>query len=485
MRDRKLWALFTLALVLRFVNLSSESLWLDEGLSVRLASMSLQDINSIGLQTDHNPPLYLYLLHFWINLFGNSEFAVRSLSAVLNVACVPVLWFLGKQMFSDRAVFIGTLIFALSPFQIYYAQETRAYSLLCFTSLTATLAFAYIHYGRPATRHILIFITLVLLLYSHIYGWFTLLLLNIWFFYDRSRLLSARTWILLQTAAFIAYLPYALILVELVMSAQQGYWIKQPGLIQLASTPVYFSGSMWAFIILGLGFCYGIYSYLNWEVKLWGIKVQIMYLSVWMAIPILVPFLLSQILSPFFLPRYAIAASPAWCMLMAFGIHYIPKEKNLQSFALAFMTFCMLSINVDHANATMREPWREALQDLKTASNQETIFVGSAFCIDEMFGYYWPDCNTAVGLERKTFSEDIRGGLDNVDENESAWFVSSHFEGHEDNALKQLNKRFKTQNFRDYFYKDLYNRKIRSIRIFKLQPRRLDSSNRQTNPIGQ
>ncbi len=91
MKDYRLWIVFTAALLLRFFNLSSESLWLDEGLSIRLASMTLAEINSIGLQTDHNPPLYLYLLHFWINLFGNGEFAVRSLSVLLNTACLPLL----------------------------------------------------------------------------------------------------------------------------------------------------------------------------------------------------------------------------------------------------------------------------------------------------------------------------------------------------------------------------------------------------------
>lgn len=180
MRDYLFWILFAGALFLRFINISSESLWLDEGLSARLASMPLADISALGLQTDHNPPLYLYLLHFWINLFGKSELAIRSLSALLNAACIPLLWLIVNRLFNSRIAYISVLIFALSPFQIYYAQEARAYSLLCFTSLTATWAFLRLRSTPNGNNYALMTISIILLLYSHIYGWFTLLYLNAW-----------------------------------------------------------------------------------------------------------------------------------------------------------------------------------------------------------------------------------------------------------------------------------------------------------------
>lgn len=475
MRDYRLWLLFTTALLLRFFSISSESLWLDEGLSVRLAAMPLADINSIGLQTDHNPPLYLYLLHFWIKLFGSSEFAVRSLSAILNAACIIPLWLVVARLFNSKVAFISVLIFTLSPFQIYYAQETRAYSLLCLTSLTAILAFIYLRVKPNASTMLLAILCFTLLLYTHIYAWFTLLFLNLCFMLDRDHQLSLKQWLIVQFSAFIAYLPYAQILFELVIAAQQGYWLKKPGLLHLASSLVYFTGSVWIFAMLVWGFLFGLYFYKAEGKSISHLRRPISFLLLWIFIPLLVPFLLSQVISPFFLSRYAIAASPGLYILFAFGIQYIPTKNKQQRTALQLIAFCSVLIIAIHFHKTVKEPWREAIQELKAVTNEEDpIFVGSAFCIDEMFGYYWPECKTAIGLERKTVSEDVQKGMESLKEDQAAWFVSSHFERMEEKAIAQFEEVFKVKSYRDYYHWDMFGREIRAIRIFKLTQRDVD-----------
>ena len=64
-------------IVLRFWTRSA--LWLDEALTVDIARLPLHEIPE-ALKHDGAPPLYYYLLHFWISLFGQSNVAVRSLS---------------------------------------------------------------------------------------------------------------------------------------------------------------------------------------------------------------------------------------------------------------------------------------------------------------------------------------------------------------------------------------------------------------------
>ena len=46
--------------------------WIDEGLSVGIASHPLTDIPSV-LRLDGSPPLYYLMLHVWISIFGNGE----------------------------------------------------------------------------------------------------------------------------------------------------------------------------------------------------------------------------------------------------------------------------------------------------------------------------------------------------------------------------------------------------------------------------
>ena len=47
--------------------MTTSKLWLDEALSVNIAAHPLGTIPSL-LRHDGAPPLYYYLLHFWINL---------------------------------------------------------------------------------------------------------------------------------------------------------------------------------------------------------------------------------------------------------------------------------------------------------------------------------------------------------------------------------------------------------------------------------
>ncbi|RME45040.1 MAG: hypothetical protein D6796_11030, partial [Caldilineae bacterium] len=105
------YLLLALAMALRFYRLGAQSLWSDEGNSLALARAGLAEI-AARTALDIHPPLYYWLLKGWLALLGQSEFAARSLSAVLGVLLA--------------AMFVA----AVSPFQVYYAQEARMYMLL-------------------------------------------------------------------------------------------------------------------------------------------------------------------------------------------------------------------------------------------------------------------------------------------------------------------------------------------------------------------
>ncbi len=127
-----------LALGLRFYRLEAQSLWYDEGFSVYLARMDLAEITQ-RTAADIQPPLYYYLLHFWIQLFGDTESAVRSLSLVFGVTTVPLLYAIAGQLFRRRRVgLLAALLIAVSPLHLWYSQETRMYTLLTFLCLLSS-----------------------------------------------------------------------------------------------------------------------------------------------------------------------------------------------------------------------------------------------------------------------------------------------------------------------------------------------------------
>jgi mannosyltransferase len=114
-------------LFLRFWTRSG--LWLDEALTVDIARLPLHDIPD-ALRHDGAPPLYYYLLHFWIVLFGQSNDAVRSLSGVLAVLTLPVGWLCGLRYGGRPVAWTMLVLLASAPFAVYYATESRMYALV-------------------------------------------------------------------------------------------------------------------------------------------------------------------------------------------------------------------------------------------------------------------------------------------------------------------------------------------------------------------
>ena len=128
--------LITFSVFLRFFLLTNQSLWIDEGLSLSNSDVStLQEsiarISEIP-DSDRFQPLYFIILFWWRQAFGDSEFALRSLSALLGIGSVIVIFFTTLRIYGKNHALWSSLILAFSSFSIYYSQEVRNYALLIF-----------------------------------------------------------------------------------------------------------------------------------------------------------------------------------------------------------------------------------------------------------------------------------------------------------------------------------------------------------------
>ncbi|MEM7140533.1 MAG: glycosyltransferase family 39 protein [Actinomycetota bacterium] len=113
-------------------------LWLDEALSVEIASRGFDGIVD-ALRNDGHPALYYVLLGWWMDVFGDSNAAARSLSGVASLATVPVLWAIGRR--HSPAIGGAAALLALgSPYLLRYGTEARMYALLVFVVSLAWLA---------------------------------------------------------------------------------------------------------------------------------------------------------------------------------------------------------------------------------------------------------------------------------------------------------------------------------------------------------
>lgn len=125
---------------LRVLLLDAKGLWLDETVSVWLANQNVGDMLQWIARIDPHPPLYYLLLHPWLALTGDAPYDARLLSALFGTGTIPIIYLIGKRLSGTVVGLAAALFLALSPFNIYFAQEARMYSLLAFNAAVAIYA---------------------------------------------------------------------------------------------------------------------------------------------------------------------------------------------------------------------------------------------------------------------------------------------------------------------------------------------------------
>jgi 4-amino-4-deoxy-L-arabinose transferase-like glycosyltransferase len=128
------WVVIVAAVIggvaIRFVQLGTMSLWFDEGYTAWVVSQPVGEIVRI-IKVDTAPPLYYILLRGWTSLFGFSEAAMRSMSALMSGIGLVVFVAIARRMFkSPWAVAAAVTLFSFSFMQISYAHEARFYAMM-------------------------------------------------------------------------------------------------------------------------------------------------------------------------------------------------------------------------------------------------------------------------------------------------------------------------------------------------------------------
>src|SRR4051812_13368430 len=135
-------ALTIAAALLRFATIDVQSYWFDEALTAKLVGMPFGDMLSRIPDTELTPPLYYVVAWPWAHVFGSHEAALRSLSALLGVAVVPVAYLVGRELIGRGAGLVAAALVAFNPLLVWYSQEARPYSLLVLLSALSLLFFA-------------------------------------------------------------------------------------------------------------------------------------------------------------------------------------------------------------------------------------------------------------------------------------------------------------------------------------------------------
>jgi 4-amino-4-deoxy-L-arabinose transferase-like glycosyltransferase len=135
--------LTALGIAARFASLDVQSFHHDEVITAaRVIPGSFVDMLHQVKGSESNPPLYYVLAWAWAKAFGTGEVGLRSLSALLGAATVPIAYCIGAELASRRAGLVTAALAAVNPMLIWYSQEARSYALLVLFAAVSLLFFA-------------------------------------------------------------------------------------------------------------------------------------------------------------------------------------------------------------------------------------------------------------------------------------------------------------------------------------------------------
>jgi mannosyltransferase len=127
--------LVLMALVLRVPTIG-RSYWVDEAISIGIASHPLRQLPTL-LRQDGSPPLWYVLLHFWMLVFGSTPISTHSLGLLISLTVIPLAYWAGRELFGRPAALAAAGLASTNPFLAWYATENRMYTLVVAIALVA------------------------------------------------------------------------------------------------------------------------------------------------------------------------------------------------------------------------------------------------------------------------------------------------------------------------------------------------------------
>lgn len=195
----------------------------------------IDTLKSLAIEDPQHPPFYYLLARFWMQIFGNSVTAMRSLPALISLLAFPSLYWLCLELFESPLVgWISLAMLSVSPLHILYAQEAREYSLWTVTILLSSAALLQAMRLNTNVSWLIYALTLTANLYAFLLSFFVAIGHGIYVIviekFKFSRTLMS--YFLASLIGFIAFIPWiAVVLLNRVQAQSVTAWtgvIKKP-----------------------------------------------------------------------------------------------------------------------------------------------------------------------------------------------------------------------------------------------------------------
>ena len=387
----------------RVHNLDAQSLWRDEVDSVYFALRHLPETLAMFVQVGENGALYFLALRPWLTIAGASEFALRYPSLCFGVLAVPLLWQVAGRLVPSgpsqppntqqadpsqssateksteertqtegtpavsplpdlddtaansngevswweatigNAPLLAALFLAVNPYQLWYSQEGKMYTLVTLLALlTAWLWLRGISEGgwKPWVSYWAVF---TIALYSHLLMILLFVLHFVWFVIAWPQ--SKQHWRgygLAMAGLTLPYLPFLIWQWDLLLAVDKRTGFNFTPMAELLRRVLLDQtrGFMppgdliWMGPIFFLGLAGLLIGFVEIRApardslsRLTSVRRLLLVVS-WLFVPLFAIYALS-LRQPVFTPRYVIWIAPAAAMLLALGIQLLWRNTGV------------------------------------------------------------------------------------------------------------------------------------------------------------
>lgn len=390
----KYWASISILIIavnltIRFIGIPMESLYGDEIFSIFFAQQPLNQLYEILLY-DRNPPLYFFLLHFWIKLFGLNSIVLKGLSVLFSLGTAYFLLKLSSRHLNKLTAILASSLFILSNVWLIASHEIRAFSLIGF--LTILSFYFYLNILKQSRVSSAIGLTFVnlLLLFSHYISFYVPLLQFLCsFLFLKENKKGFRYYFFSQLIALVLYIPWIKIVIGNIPD-QESFWLETANLDRLFSVFTNLSGNelVWAIHLIFLGsfiFLFLFDKNKRFIKSSFDLKVAVILL-LWYLLPVLLNYFLAQFI-PIFRLKYLLYASLGLILLVPYMLSVLQIHLIFRIILIGFLI--LPSFILFSSYPPVSENWKKYVPKIIKLKDSKTAVLICNWEKHRDFAYYY------------------------------------------------------------------------------------------------
>lgn len=306
------------------------SLGWDENATLIVSRRSLGQIFELIRHTDGSIAPYYLFMHFWTELFGTSEIALRAPSIAAMAVGVGLVGELGRRLFTPVVGLLAALLLIAVPLVSRYAQDARVYGIAFMLVVLSTLLL-YLAVERPGgwARWAWYGATVLLVGLAHLIA-LSMLAGHAFVVANRWRRTGDRAlirWLPVTAAAVVLVSP--LLVLGLTQRGEQLDWIEPVTVDTVRAAPAdLFGAAAVAWLVLGLAL-----------LARWPDRWLLAELAVTAAVPPTVLLGVSFLTDPLWVPRYVLFTLASIALLAVVAVHRFPVRAAVAFAAVLAMAW--------------------------------------------------------------------------------------------------------------------------------------------------